>query len=705
MSQRVRVVITGGAGLLATNMAAYKKESWDITLLVRSNDVSMKDVHSEKVVLECRDSIQDYLEEKKPDLVIHAAGVTNVDFCESNTHAARVSNVVLSKNIAAVSKKLELNFVHISTDHFSRGDQENSSEEDIGFPVNEYARSKLEAEIDVLRENKNSLIVRTNFFGWGTSRKESFSDFIINKLRSGEKVFLFEDIFFTPIFTETLVDRIELLLNKKAQGIFNVCGEERISKYDFGLKLAKVFGLDSNLIVKSSIDDVDLVADRPKDMSLSTLKSKNLVGENPNDIEKDLELLKECETNGRAKLVKEALVKNNSNYLFYGRQWIDDNDIDNVVSTMCSGWLTQGPRIPEFERRIAKYTNSKYAVSVNNLTSGLHIGCLALGVGEGDYVITSPISFVASSNAALFCGAKPLFADIDKQTANICPKRVEELCIRHPGKIKVVIPVHFAGHPCDMKKLNELSSKYGFEIFEDAAHALGGEYETGEKIGSCVDSKITGFSFHPVKSMTTGEGGVLTTNDENIYHQLLRLRSHGINKSGDLLINKEEAFDGEDLNPWYYEMQQLGYNYRITDIQCSLGISQLSKIDRFMKRRREIAAIYDDKFSGMKNLTLLQNETRGISGNHLYVVKVDFSSLGMSRNRLYKKLEQKGIKAHVHYIPIPLQPYYREHLNEKIENYPGALDYYRGAVTLPLYPGMQEEEIDSVVNAIRELVG
>lgn len=705
MSQRRKVIITGGAGLLATNIAVYKRETWDIILLVRNNDVSIPFVATKKVVLECRDTIEDYLKEEKPDLVIHAAGITNVDYCEKNTHATRVSNVVISKNIASISKKLNLPFVHISTDHFSKSNQENSTEEDIGFPENEYARSKLEAEIDVLRENNKSLVIRTNFFGWGTSRKESFSDFIINSLRNNKEIKLFADIFFTPIFTETLVDRIELLLEKNASGIYNICGEERISKYDFGIKIAKVFDLNSQLIIKSSIDDMKLAAQRPRDMSLSTSKSQSLIGKNNNQIEDDLECLKLCEMNGRAKLLKDSLVEDKTNYIYYGRQFIDDTDIDNVVSTMCSGWLTQGPRVGEFEERLAKYTNSKYAVAVNNLTSGLHIGCLALGVGEGDYVITSPISFVASSNAALYCGAKPLFADIDRKNLNISPIKVEELCIKYAGKVKLLIPVHFAGHPCDMEKLKELSLKYNFEIFEDAAHALGGKYLSGEKIGTCANSKITGFSFHPVKSMTTGEGGVLTTNDEAIYQQLIRLRSHGINKSADTLINKKEAYDGQELNSWYYEMQQLGYNYRITDIQCSLGISQLSKIDNFMERRREIARVYDQNFSGLKNLSLLQNETRNISGNHLYVASINFKALGVSRNQLYKKFEERGVKAHVHYIPIPLQPYYQEHLGEDINNYPNALEYYTGAVTLPIYPSMTENEVNIVINAIKDLVG
>lgn len=705
MSELKNVVITGGAGLLALNIAAYKKKDWKITLIVRNHDVFIEGVFTEKISLDNETDIFNCLSNLKPDLIIHAAGLTNIEYCEENHYETRLSNVIISKNIATVARKLNIKHVHISTDHFSRSDKQFSTEDEIELPINEYAHSKLEAEINVIKSNDKSLILRTNFFAWGSSRKESISDFIINKLRNNCEVSLFDDIFFTPILSDTLVDKMESLISINTSGIYNLVGKERVSKYEFGLLIADIFGLDRTLIKKSSIKDARLKVKRPLDMSLSSTKIEKNIGLGETTLMSDLENLKLIEENGRSEIVINSVKNDDIENIYYGSQNIDDQDVDSVVSTVCSNSLTQGPKIAEFENSISSYTGAKYSLAICNLTSGLHIACLALGLKPGDYIITSPISFVASSNAAIYCGATPLFADIEKKSVNIDPGKVEELCIKYKEKIKILIVVHFSGHPCDMVTLKKLSKKYNFKIIEDAAHALGGEYHSGGKIGNCGYSEITGFSFHPVKSITTGEGGVLTTNNQEVYEQLCRLRSHGITKGSETFKNPEEAYEKNNPNSWYYEMQELGFNYRITDIQCALGISQLSKLDSFMKLRREIAHIYDSNFSTFQNLEVIQRDTRNISGNHLYVVSVNFKKIGMCRNELYSKLEEYGIKAHVHYIPIPLQPYYQVNYNENIQNYPNAYEYYKTAVTLPFHTLLNEEKIMHIINILKKIVG
>ena len=293
--------------------------------------------------------------------------------------------------------------------------------------------------------------------------------------------------------------------------------------------------------------------------------------------------------------------------IYYARQSISDEDIMTVAKTLRGPSLTQGPKVEEFERKVADYVGAQYAVALCNLTSGLHLACLSGGVKSGDSVITSPLSFVASANCILHSGATPTFADINLTTLNIDPEKVEKKC-KELGNVKAIIAVHFAGHSCDMKALRKIADRYGAVLIEDAAHALGGKDFTGQMIGSCKDSLMCGFSFHPVKNITTGEGSILTTNNKEVYKQLLRLRSHGVTKTDDRFRNKKEALSSGKVNSWYYEMQQLGFNYRITDIQCTLGLSQMKRIDSFMKRRLEIAQRYDEAFKSLKFLRIVQNE-------------------------------------------------------------------------------------------------
>ena len=390
--------------------------------------------------------------------------------------------------------------------------------------------------------------------------------------------------------------------------------------------------------------------------------------------------------------------------LHYGRHWIDDDDIQAVVNLLKSGPLTQGPKVGELEGKFSEYVGAKFAVAVSNGTSALHIACLAAGIGPGHTVITSPNTFVASANCVIYAGGKPTFSDIDPVTLNIKPESVENECIRL-GNVKAIIPVHFAGLSCEMPKIWRIAQKVGAAIIEDACHALGGNYPDGSRIGSCRYSQMAVFSLHPVKSITSGEGGVVTTNDENLYRQLLRLRGHGINKLDDPFICPEEGYTDGKRNGWYYEMQQLGFNYRLSDIQCALAISQLDKLDKFIARRREIANIYDREFKALKQAKRTQVSGRNNSANHLYVLRVDYGAIGLSRNQLFELLAARDIGGHAHYIPVPIHPYYRTHHPVPLENYTQALAYYREALSLPIYPSMSDQDVSTVVKAVWELIG
>ena len=388
--------------------------------------------------------------------------------------------------------------------------------------------------------------------------------------------------------------------------------------------------------------------------------------------------------------------------LSYGRHYLDEDDVNAVVNVLRHSWLTQGRKIADFEEAIAQYVGAKYAVAVSSGTAALHIACMAAGVGKGDKVVTSPNTFVASANCALYVGATPEFSDIDPVTLNLDPAGLRKRCTEL-GTVKAIIPVHFAGLPCDMVSIQNIANAAGAIVIEDAAHALGATYVNGQRVGCCANSAMTIFSFHPVKMITMGEGGMITTNDKALYRDLLRLRSHGINKEDDPYMNPSAAYTSELLNPWYYEMQEIGFNYRVTDIQCALGLSQFSKLDRFLARRRELALRYDDILKGVPHVAPTQIAGRAASSHHLYVAHIDFSALGTTRNAYMRGLKERNVVTQVHYIPVHMQPYYRNngHATAKFIH---AEKHYAHALTLPLFYGLSDDDQDHVVKSIKELV-
>ena len=372
-------------------------------------------------------------------------------------------------------------------------------------------------------------------------------------------------------------------------------------------------------------------------------------------------------------------------YIPYGRQSINDDDIQAVVEVLKSDFLTTGPKVAEFERCVAEYTNTKYAVAISNGTAALHATCFAAGIGPGDEVITTPLTFAASANCVLYCGGKPVFADINPNTYNILPEEIEK---RITSRTKAIIPVHFTGQACEMDEIQRIAKKHGLMVIEDGAHALGAEYK-GKKIGGLSD--MTTFSFHPVKHITTGEGGMIMTNDKELYKRLSLFRTHGITRNQDFMT--------ENQGDWYYEQLELGYNYRISDIQCALGISQMQRLPEFLRRRREIAEAYNEAFCDTEGILIPEQAKGTLNSWHLYVIQV----IGGDRKEIFDRLRREGIGVNVHYIPVYKHPYYQRNGYGQVccKN---AEKVYGRMISLPIYPDLTEGEQEYVIEKVKEAV-
>lgn len=379
----------------------------------------------------------------------------------------------------------------------------------------------------------------------------------------------------------------------------------------------------------------------------------------------------------------------------YGRQDITQADIDAVVGVLQSDFLTQGPMVPRFEQRVAQHVGAQHALAVNSATSALHIACLALGLGPGDRLWTTPVTFVASANCGLYCGAEVDFVDIDPRTYNLCPQALErklELAKREGKLPKVLVAVHLCGQPCDMQAIHTLAKHYDFKVIEDASHAIGGKYQ-GEFIGNGRYSDITVFSFHPVKIITTAEGGMALTNDAELANRMALLRSHGITRDPAQMTHEADG-------PWYYQQIDLGFNYRMTELQAALGVTQMERLDHYVARRHQLARRYDDLLASLPVTTPWQHPD-SYSGLHLYVIRLQLDKLGKTHRQVFEALRELGIGVNLHYIPVHTQPYYQR-MGFGAGDFPEAERYYAEAISLPMFQTMSEEQQDAVVAALSE---
>lgn len=376
-------------------------------------------------------------------------------------------------------------------------------------------------------------------------------------------------------------------------------------------------------------------------------------------------------------------------YLAYGKQKIDEDDINSVVKVLKGDYLTTGPIVSEFENSVAKYVGTKYAVAVSNGTAALHMACYAAGISEGDEVLVPAITFAASSNCVLYCGGKPVFIDIDPKSYNIDINKIKE---KITSKTKAIIPVDFAGQSVDMDSILKIAEEYNLIVIEDAAHALGSEYKN-EKVGS--KAHMTEFSFHPVKPITTGEGGVVVTNSKELYEKMILFRSHGITRNSELMT--------ENQGPWYYEQIDLGYNYRLTDIQSALGLSQIKKLDDFILKRREIVNKYNEAFKELKEIVTPFENEYSKSGYHIYVLLLNLDKLKCGRKEIFEALQAENIGVNVHYLPVYLHPYYKK-LGYKKGECPVAEDIYNRMITIPLFPSMTDKDIKDVIEAVKKVL-
>ncbi|MBE0472434.1 MAG: UDP-4-amino-4,6-dideoxy-N-acetyl-beta-L-altrosamine transaminase [Methyloprofundus sp.] len=381
----------------------------------------------------------------------------------------------------------------------------------------------------------------------------------------------------------------------------------------------------------------------------------------------------------------------------YGKQDINQADIDSVVAVLQSDFLTQGPQVPLFEKTVAAYCGAQHAIAVNSATSALHIACLALDLGEGDTLWTSPNTFVASANCGLYCGAKVDFVDIDPYTYNMCADKLEQKLIQAQTQNKlpkIVIPVHFAGQSCDMRRIHQLGQQYGFKIIEDASHAIGGKY-LDKPIGGCQYSDITVFSFHPVKIITTAEGGLATTNQPGLAEKMQLLRSHGITRDEKLMTKESEG-------GWYYQQVELGFNYRMTELQAALGVSQMARLDEFVAIRHQLQQRYDELLKNLPVITPYQSPD-SYSALHLYPIQISLDKVKKSHKQVFDQLRQNGIGVNLHYIPVHLQPYY-QNMGFKQGDYPNAENYYKQAISIPMFQGLTFEMQDQVVEELKKVL-
>ncbi|MBU0477144.1 UDP-4-amino-4,6-dideoxy-N-acetyl-beta-L-altrosamine transaminase [bacterium] len=687
-SNKRRLLITGVSGLLGNNLAYYFKDKYNILGMYNSHPVIIDNVRTKRADIISATLFNKTVNEFMPDVVIHCASLTDIDFCEMNRELTDRINVFGTKVVTNSIKSNDVKLIYISTDSVYDGIKGNFSENDAVNPRNYYGLTKYRGEQIVLKK-LNSLILRTNLFGWNIQDKDSLAEWILTELSNNRHINGFKDACFSSIYTFEFARILDRIIDKDLTGIYNCASKSSLSKYEFAAHIANRFNLNKSLIKPISIDEFKFKAKRGKKLTLNVDKLESKL----NCVLPTIGMSIESFFRDFKKSLPEK-IKRRDDFIPYGRQSIEEDDIKEVVKVLRSDWITQGPRIKEFEDMLCRYTGAEYAVSVSSGTAALHIACLAAGIGADDKVITSPITFVASANCILYCGGKPVFTDIQRDTGNIDPCRIEYYLKTQisnlKSKLKAIILVHFGGHPVDLERIQGIAKEYNLTVIEDASHALGAEYKN-IRIGSCKYSDMTVFSFHPVKSITTGEGGVVLTNRKDLYKKLLMLRVGGITKEENEFKNKKEG-------DWYYEQQLLGFNYKLTDFQCALGISQLKKLDKFVERRREIVKRYNNAFKDNEYFDLPVEKDYAKSSWHLYPLRLR-DKYKAKKKEIFCKLREAGLGVQVHYIPVYLHPYYQK-LGFKKDLCPLAEDFYQREISVPLYPAMKNSDIKYVIDIL-----
>ncbi len=708
-----KMLITGVSGLLGSNLAHAFSPVYRVVGLYNTHAVNIFGAATRPCDITDEQAVRELICEEAPEVVIHCASLTSIDQCETDPQHAHRVNVLGTRHLCRAMEGSDAKMVYISSDSVYEGTRGGYREDDPVNPQNVYGKTKLqgENEVGVL---VGGLIFRTNIFGMNVLEKRSIGEWFLEELEAGREIFGFSDAVFSTIYSFELARILDICLQQRLSGLYNCAARDFCSKYEFGKKVGAAFSLTADRIRPISIDQSKLRAKRGKNLSMSVEKLAQALKYRLPSIDQSVEAFYRDRKCGRHKRIGEITTKKNDlpRFLQYGRQWIGQDDIDAVAEVLRSDRLTQGPTIADFETSLARLSTADFAVAVNSGTSALHIACRAAEVGPGDEVITSPITFVASANCAVYCGAKPVFADIDPATFNMS---AEDLGQKLSARTKAVIPVHFAGQSCDMEAIHGVvrsaESRFGRKIYiiEDASHAIGSMYH-GRPVGCCEYSDLATTSFHPVKHITTGEGGAVFTNDVHLLKRMIRLRSHGITSTPEDLVNREFAFSNGDessdtMLPWYYEQQDLGYNYRITDIQCALGISQLSKLDIFRRRRRRIVDFYNAAFTQRPVLKTPLEQVLGSTNFHLYVLLIQFSRIGRTRAAFMRELFDRGIQTQVHYIPVHTQPFFQEQFGTRWGDCPNAEAYYAQCLSIPLFPEMTTDDAQRVVREIVQLIG
>ncbi|HAT51364.1 MAG: UDP-4-amino-4,6-dideoxy-N-acetyl-beta-L-altrosamine transaminase [Nitrospirae bacterium] len=688
----MRIFLTGIDGLLGSNLAWYFRDKANVMGTFGTHPVAMLGVETVGLDLQDYGAVRRCLRQFSPDVVIHGISDSSVGGGDVDSEGCWRSHVLTTRTILDASRDLRVRMVLVSTDAIAPVVDDPSFWG--GGDRSEFTR--IEAE-RMVAAHPGSLVLRAGVFGWGLTGYEGVAEGFLKHFLEKEKVIGFTDAVVSALYTFHFARLLDQALEQGVGGCFRAVPRNPLSHYSFGTQLAKIFGLDSALIEPG--ESGHGVRDGEDSQGSAGSLEQALGGYRMPGAGEGLEAFFQDWQRGVGRQIKDCLqvtdpvcILPQRDVIPYGCQFIDQSDLDAVFDVLNTWSLTQGPTIDQFEKAVAQVVAARYAVAVSSGTSALHMACLACGVGPGDEVVTSPITFAASANCAVYCGATPVFVDIDPRTANMDPEGLEQ---KITPETRAIIPVHFSGQSCHMERIREIAIKKGREfghkisIIEDACHALGSFYR-GDPVGSGRFSDMTVFSFHPVKHVTTGEGGMVVTNDSTLDQSLRLLRSHGISKD----------FDESIHGPWYYEQVILGYHYRITDLQCALGLSQMKKLPWFRKRRREIVQRYNEAFSRLSWGEIPYEEPQCDSNFHLYVLRIDFSALGQSRIEVMRRLKDQGIYTQVHYIPVFTHPFYRAKFPVDEAAFPHSRHFYNTCLSLPLFPGMSDKACDVVIRAV-----